>query len=142
MNVIQNGKKQNDKVMKTCNFCNESLPKEESFYSFQRKNKDNIEYMSKCKTCHKEFRKKYAKRTKYFRKDNSQRCKEYRMRHPNRYREQKRKYIAKRRKNDKNFLVQDRISCQVYQFLKRKNLSKNNSFWKIIDYIKSKPKTE
>ena len=118
---------------KKCNSC-EEIVKLENFYSYQRKGKGKIHYMTKCKLCHRQFQKKYAKNTKYFRKDNATRCREYRNNHPGRYREQKRKYIAKRRKEDKNFLVQDRISCQVYQFCKRINVLKTNSFWKSIDY--------
>tara|TARA_R110000751_G_scaffold6496_1_gene27565 strand:+ start:13 stop:648 length:636 start_codon:yes stop_codon:yes gene_type:complete len=118
---------------KQCNFCSE-VKEINNFYSYKRKGKETIFYMSKCKLCHRAFQKKYNKNTKYFRKDNATRCKEYRENHPERYREQKRIYIARKRKEDKAFLIQDRISTQVYQFCKRLNLEKTNSFWYSINY--------
>ena len=123
-----------DREKKYCRFCDKERNVSTDFYKYRRKNSDRMEIMNKCKECHKAFRKKYAKRTNYKRKDNAQRCREYRLNHPERYREQKRRYIARKRATDKNFLVQDRISCQVYQFLKRKNLQKTNSFWKSVNY--------
>tara|TARA_R100000353_G_scaffold69116_1_gene53472 strand:- start:9704 stop:10321 length:618 start_codon:yes stop_codon:yes gene_type:complete len=123
-----------DREKKYCRFCDKERNVSTDFYKYRRKNSDRMEIMNKCKECHKAFRKKYAKRTNYKRKDNAQRCREYRLNHPERYREQKRRYIARKRATDKNFLVQDRISCQVYQFLKRKNLHKTNSFWKSVNY--------
>tara|TARA_R110002012_G_scaffold222540_1_gene394376 strand:+ start:571 stop:1191 length:621 start_codon:yes stop_codon:yes gene_type:complete len=134
MNVLKEKVLQIDKEKKLCKFCGRKLNVVTHFYKYRRKNSDRMEIMNKCKECHKAFRKKYAKRTNFKRKDNAQRCKEYRLNHPERYREQKRKYIAKKRATDKNFLVQDRISCQVYQFCKRINLEKTNSFWKSIEY--------
>ena len=50
------------------------------------------------------------------------------------FKEYSRKYIAERRANDSLFLLQDRVSNQVYRACKLNNITKSMSFWGTISY--------
>jgi|2_EtaG_2_1085320.scaffolds.fasta_scaffold97017_2 hypothetical protein len=105
----------------------------DAFYRFKRKNKDVYEYMNICKECHKNNVKTHNNK-KNIKLKKSIYLKEYKIKHKERIKRYNREYKQTRRKNDKVFLLQERISTQVYITCKKMSLKKDASFWKIIGY--------
>ena len=121
-------------LSKTCTSCNSTFMTATNFYSFRRKGKDSIEYMSKCKECHKKEVYARAKKNNYYRKDNAKRCKTFYKNNKEYFRKYSRDYIKVRRETDNDFLIKDRISTQVYLYCKNTSIYKDRSFWKTICY--------